>query len=382
LIPRRQTATILSEPYIWLILILSLREGTMTWAGLKNKFSFALFATSKRFCHYLDPHDRDIKSILCLPPSGIGDIVMQASAIAALKAAYPRSHLTVLSHDYSGTSEVSRLMPCIDEVIDVGIPGYTRLSLLRYLLSKFWSLSFELRRRKYDLVVSFVPNPLRKLFVLSVAGKYWIYGNTTAGFPGKLSLDILKHLEIPSEATNEVFKIPEPAVEKSKLLDSCTRPIIGIHPFCGSKWRQWNHFESLIRKAAALKATILIVGRRPGYDVDADVRNLVNKLSISELFWVIGKCDVFITADSGPMHIAFALDVPTVAIFGAVKPSLRVPEGKKERIRVLYRPSEVSEKTDCAIPRKQFDNRAMQSITIDEVIEKARQLLNDTGRKT
>lgn len=351
----------------------------MSWAAVKHKLSFAFSSGTRQLRRHFDPDDTDIKSILCLPPSGIGDVVMQAPAIAALKGAYPQSHLTVLSHDYSGTSDVCRLMPSIDEVIDIGISGYTRLSLLRYLLSKFWSLSLKLRRRKYDLVVSFIPNPLRKLFVLSVARKYWIYGNTTAGFPGKLSLDILKRLKIASEKGQDVFKIPEPPAEKKAPLDSCTRPIIGIHPFCGSAWRQWNRFESLIRKAAEMNATIVVIGRRAGYSIDADVKNLVNRLTIAESFWVIGKCDVFITADSGPMHIAFALDVPTVAIFGAVKPSLRVPEGTEDRIRVLYRPSDVSERIDLAIPRKQLDNQAMQSITVDEVLDETMKLLRETG---
>jgi len=351
----------------------------MSWAALKHKLSFAFFSGDRKFCHYLDPHDENIKSILCLPPSGIGDVVMQAPAITALKNAYPQSHLTVLSHDYSGTSEVCRLMPSVDEVIDIGIPKYTWLSLLRYLLSRFWTLSFKLRKRRYDLVVSYIPNPVRKLFVLSVARKYWIYGNTTDGFPGKLSFDILKQLKMPSEGINEVFKIPEPATERRAFLDSCTRPIIGIHPFCGSSWRQWNHFESLIHKMAGLNATILVVGQQSGYSTDAGVKNLVNMLSIAELFWAIGKCDAFITADSGPMHVAFSLDIPTVAIFGAVKPSLRVPENKEDRIRVLYKPSDISEKIDLAIPRKQLDNQVMQSITVDQVMKETTQLLKGMG---
>ena len=351
----------------------------MTWAALKHKLSFAFFPGDKQCCHYLDPHDKNIKSIVCLPPSGIGDVVMQAPAITALKKAYPQSHLTVLSHEYSRASKVCRLMPSVDEVIDIGIPKYTRLSLLRYMFSRFWNLSFKLRKRRFDLVVSFIPNPVRKLLLLSIATKYWIYGNTANGFPGKLSFDILEQLKMPSQGTNEVFKIPEPPLEKRAFLDSCTQPIIGIHPFCGSPWRQWNHFESLIHKAAALNATILVVGQQSGYNTDANVKDLVNKLTIPELFWTISKCDAFITADSGPMHIAFALDIPTVAVFGAVKPSLRVPENKKGRIRVLYKPSDISEKLDRAIPRKQLDNQAMQSITVDEVMKETTLLLNGMG---
>lgn len=351
----------------------------MTWTTLKHKLSFLLSRRNKEYNYYFDPYDKNINSIICLTPAGIGDVIMQAPAIAALKAAYPESHLTILGHNNRNTPEVCRLMPSVDEVVDIGIPKYTWLSLLRYMLFRFWTLSYKLRKRRYDLVVSFIPNPVRKLFLFTVATKYWIYGNTTNGYPGKLSLAILDQLEIPSQERNDIFQIPEPLEKKMSFLNSCKRPVIGIHPFCGIPWRQWNYFESLVHNLSTLNATIVVFGKQPGYNIDANVNNLVNKLSIAELFWTINKCDAFITADSGPMHIAFSLNVPTVALFGVVKPSLRVPPNKKNRIRVLYKPSDISEKGSFAIPRKPLDNQAMQSITVDEVVGETMQLLNDIG---
>ncbi|MCK4821428.1 hypothetical protein KA005_37025, partial [bacterium] len=56
-----------------------------------------------------------------------------------------------------------------------------------------------------------------------------------------------------------------------------------------------------------------------------------------------------------------------------------VPDNKKDRIRVLYKPSDISERGGFAIPRKQLDNQAMQSITVDEVMKETTLLLNDTG---
>ena len=48
-------------------------------------------------------------------------------------------------------------------------------------------------------------------------------------------------------------------------------------------------------------------------------KNLAGKTTISELISKISKLDLFITGDSGPMHVAAAFQVPTVAIFGPTK---------------------------------------------------------------
>lgn len=351
----------------------------MSWNTFKHKLSLVFSIKKKEYNHHFDPYDKKINSIICLTPSGIGDVVMQAHAIKALKNAYPNAHLTVLGHKNRKTPEVCKLMPSVDEVIDIGITQYTWLSLFFYLLSKFWILSYKLRKKKYDLVISFTPNPIRKLFLLTITTKYWIYGKKIDGYPGKLSLDMLEQLEIPLQRTNDIFNIPEPSNEKISFLNTCKRPIIGIHPFCGASWRQWNSFENLIRKMSAWNSSIVVVGQKPGYNIEANVNDLVNKLSIAELLWVIHKCDVFVTADSGPMHIAFAMNIPTVAIFGVVKPSLRVPDNKKQKIRVLYKQSDTSERNYRAVPRKQLDNQAMQSISVDEVMKETKQLLNETG---
>ena len=49
--------------------------------------------------------------------------------------------------------------------------------------------------------------------------------------------------------------------------------------------------------------------------------NLAGKTSISELSNYISKLDIFITGDSGPMHIAASLNIPTIALFGPTNPS-------------------------------------------------------------
>jgi len=353
----------------------------MTWTNLKRKLSL-MFSRKHEGCDYhFDPRDKPIRSILCLPPSGIGDVIMQAPAIAALKSVYPQAHLTVLGHANRHTNEVCQLMPSVDEMVDIGLSRYTWPVLLRYLLSRFWTLSYQLRKKRYDLVVSFIPNPVRKLLLLTVSRKYWVYGHSKAGFPGQLGRDILDRIGMLVPETGDVFTVPESIHPQTSVLDSCKRPVIGIHPFSGAAWKEWSHFDDLIRTISALDATVVLVGKKPHYHTEAKVTNLVNELSLAELFWVIRQCDVFVTADSGPMHIAIALNIPTVALFGVVKPSLLVPDDKRSNVRALYRPSNISERGTLAGARKRLDNQAMQSISVDEVMKEIAHVLRDAGQE-
>jgi ADP-heptose:LPS heptosyltransferase len=139
-------------------------------------------------------------------------------------------------------------------------------------------------------------------------------------------------------------------------------------------WREWEKFDQLQVELAKL-GSVIVVGKRTGYKASKDTHNLVNKLSIAELFWVIKNCDVFVAADSGPMHISFALGKPTTALFGPVAPALRVPPGHRGNIKVIYNESAGSNLVKHATFRKKLDNTAMQQITVEQVLEAVRELL-------
>jgi len=135
------------------------------------------------------------------------------------------------------------------------------------------------------------------------------------------------------------------------------------------QWRQWQKFDALRERLAKLPGTIIVIGSKKDYSFTGSGINLVNKLSIPELFWVIKQCDVFVTADSGPMHISLVVGTSTIAIFGPVKPSMRIAKDEMTPHQVLYKPTDESEKTIHATQRKTLSNEAMQSITVDEVLE-------------
>lgn len=141
------------------------------------------------------------------------------------------------------------------------------------------------------------------------------------------------------ECHREIELVPSPGAETTvahKLRDLGVldgRAVIGVNP--GSVWptkRWWMEgFTELIRLIhAQLDCQVLLFGGPEDADIAAGLLqrsggaavNLAGKFSLRELPAAIGRCQVFVTNDSGPMHIAVARKVPTVAIFCATTPDL------------------------------------------------------------
>lgn len=316
-----------------------------------------------------------VRKILCILPAGIGDTIMVAPAITALKERFPDASLVVLGHHNRGVDKICRLMPAVDKTIDIGFENYHWATVIGFMLNRFWKLLFKLRKRKFDLTVVFMPNIIRRILLAGLGCKFYIYGNSIDDYPGTLAFNLLRLLGIEGRSRQGVFEVPELQNAGKILPCDLERPIICVHPFCGMEWRQWNKFGLLQERLTEMRSSIVVVGRKKDYVPTGPGHNLVNKLSIAELFWVIKQSDVLITADSGPMHIGFAVGTPTVALFGPVKPVLRVPPYEKEKHKILYKPSIESETVKRVTQRKELDNASMQKISVTEVMEATKAIL-------
>jgi heptosyltransferase-2 len=93
--------------------------------------------------------------------------------------------------------------------------------------------------------------------------------------------------------------------------------------------------------------------------------NIAGKTSLSELIESIASCDLFLTNDSGPMHIASALGVPIAAIFGPTDPSSTSPSGGLYRIVTTNEPCSPCLKRECPLKH----HNCMKNITSHMVIK-------------
>ena len=96
------------------------------------------------------------------------------------------------------------------------------------------------------------------------------------------------------------------------------------------------------------------------------VTNYAGKTTLSEFIDLASQCEVFLTNDSGAMHIASALGVPTVAIFGATDDIATGPTGPLAR--VVRVPVDCS---PCLLRECPIDHRCMTRVTADQVAAEA-----------
>jgi heptosyltransferase-2 len=102
--------------------------------------------------------------------------------------------------------------------------------------------------------------------------------------------------------------------------------------------------------------------------------DIAGRTSLNEAIAMIARCDLFVTNDSGLMHVAGALGVPTVAIFGSTNPVTTSPMGERTVI--------VRRTVDCSPCLKQkcpTDFACMDLVSIDEVFDESIRLLAEAG---
>ena len=103
--------------------------------------------------------------------------------------------------------------------------------------------------------------------------------------------------------------------------------------------------------------------------------NFIGKLSLREMMAVISLCSLCITNDSGPLHIASALGIPQVAIYGPRPPQFSFPGGPLDAM--VYHPVNCSPCDFCVCP---VNHHCMTAVTVAEVLDKAKEVLGRVVR--
>ncbi len=289
---------------------------------------------------------KEINKILIIRLSSLGDVILTTPVIAALKAKFPHSELFFLTK--AGYGDLLRNDPRIFSLVEFDPGGRHRG------LSGFMRLISELRSCDFDLLVdlhanlrSFLVRHLVKSRVKLKYRKRWLrrllmvhfkFLKTRPVSTVNSYLEVLKQLNVnPTENRILVFLNPEDVdfldhflLEQRVKKDDI---VVGVHP--GAKWetKRWNEekfarvCQSLVEK---LGCKIVLLGDADeaklvqliGKDIPTERLVKTIGLPLGRVMSLIKRCDCFITNDSGPMHIASALRVPVVAIFGPTHPKL------------------------------------------------------------
>ena len=293
----------------------------------------------------------EIKNILVIGGGYLGDLLLIFPALESLSVYFPNVPLSLMVS--SNSKEILSLFPKKD--IISGLIEFNPEAEHKNLLKKL-SLAFSLRSSGFDLIYS--PNRgkgMRGMFLMNLIigahhrigfkrGRVGLLNTIKIDFKDntsilKQNLDLLEAAGI--EVITERIGISVPEKDEAAvrgLLNShkldYSYPSIAIHPGASwnSKYKCWpiERFILLIRRLVKeYKANIIVIGSKKeaegGEKVakaigNSGVINLVGKTSVAQMAAVIKISDFFIGNDSGPLHIALALDVPSIAIFGATAP--------------------------------------------------------------
>lgn len=277
-----------------------------------------------------------MKKILVFSFSFIGDAVLSTAVIQPLRRHFPDAHITFLvgprAFDLLATE------PNIDTTLVYDNRGEHAGWRGRLRLVK------ALRRDKFDLVV----NLRDSLMARCIGVKHWgmVRGESNRHAVTRY-LEVLQKRGVDTTGANPRLELTEneqTAAQRFLAEAGWTseRLLIGIHP--GGNWvyKLWDA-ENYGRVANALvekrDAAILLFAGPNERKLQARVAQmmdvppvLVQTENLRHLAALISTCDVYIGNDTGPMHIASAVDTPVVALFGSTNPIRSGPYGDKHTI--------------------------------------------------
>jgi len=319
---------------------------------------------------------QEIRSILIILPNWLGDAVMATPAIEALCEFYPHAKLTLVGSYVS--IEALKYHPfCHRFYVDETKKSGSRL------LNTF---AFAKTVGRHDIAVSF-RNQFHASLLLKLTGS----ATTIARDSWHAGLLLTLHPQIKEGHLVEQYislveALTQKEVEEISALRLFIEPhrylkaTLGINPGAtyGSAKRWYPEKFARVAAHYAGQYDIVIFGGPSETEMAQAIEeellslgvsnftNLAGKTSIKELCAYIGGLSLFVTNDSGPMHVAAAYQVPTVSIFGPTR-HLETSQWKNRRSAIVRHDLECAPCMKRECPLKHHD--CMKKIEAEEVIE-------------
>ncbi len=336
-----------------------------------------------------------VTNILVIKLRHIGDVLLATPVFTSLRQVYPDAKLTALIN--RGTEDILAHHPAIDELIiaEKGSIG----AQLHFLV--------VIRRKRFDCVVDLTDGD-RSAWTSVVTGSSvrigfnaehrWrglLYSHVAMPLPEdrhrvEYDLAALRPLGLTPRPTRPTLYVSsdDDAVAEQTLRDlgadrnGSSRMLIVIQPGARYPLKVWppERFAELAdRLAKAFNCRILLGGDGKERDVAESVRRqaackptvIAGRLSLLQFAALLRHCALFVGNDGGAMHIAAAVDVPVVALFGPTYPYRWGPRGRVSEVlykgldcRACYHPTCIRGEENC-----------MRMISVDEVFEACNRLL-------
>ncbi len=265
--------------------------------------------------------------ILVLRAGAIGDVVVSFPALAALRAWQPAAHLCLAGR--TEARHLARAAGLADEVRDIGDLFFAPL-FASEMRAEGGPLATFLA--SFDRVVSLLGDPegsiARALRALGARDILSFTGMRSGVHAARQLFDVLAPWNVGTFPEGEPRAVPVPV-----CMPGLPKDFAVVHPGSGSKAKNWPgaSFRAVIERAADAGHAVLV----PCGEADADTVSAaidgtaarIVRLELVELAGVLRRARFFVGNDSGIAHVAGAMGVRTLAIFGPTDPAVWRPLG-------------------------------------------------------
>ncbi len=327
--------------------------------------------------------------ILIIKPSSLGDIVHSLPFLSAIKDTFPKAEVHwVVAKGLEGLLQNN---PMVKKLWIIHKDQWKNLKKMRETITEVKGLFNELKKEKYDLAVDLQGllrsgllinashAPVRAGFKEAREGSRLFYSHTVEGGRDIHAVD--RYLKVASALGCEIdaVRFPMPLIKESEEVRKLKRES-GKYAVIvsGARWetKRWpsDRFGKL---AYMLNIKSIVVGSAADAKISKEIEamsggkavSMAGMTDLEELISIIRGARYVITNDSGPMHIAAAFNIPTIAIFGPTNPVRTGPYGRNNHIVKSEVPCAPCYKRECKTIR------CMESISIEQVYEAIKKIM-------
>ena len=362
----------------------------------------------RRFEHEVIMHDlsrRNYQRILIIKPSSFGDVIHALPVLNGLRSRFPDAKISwLVSTSCAGLLEGH---PALDEVIPFDRKRYGRIGRSVRITADFLEFVHALRARKFDLVLD-LQGLFRSGFLTLASG-----APTRVGFDSARELAWIFYthrVPVPDQemhATDRyylfarplgfdlvpiAFHLPVHAFARAAVEATLARQGIAPgEPYAlmapGTRWetKRWpaEHFAAVARRLRSEHGLPIVltgmtdesgVARQVAESAGGGIVSLAGRTKLAEMIALVAGATIVVMHDSGPMHLAAALNKPMVAIYGPTSPRRTGPYRRPEtiaRVNVPCSPCRIKRVADCP-----YGHRCMKDLSPDAVSAKVTQALS------
>jgi ADP-heptose:LPS heptosyltransferase len=339
---------------------------------------------------------------------GLGSILLLAPAVREFRRTYPQSRVVFLT--LSRNREISEALGLFDEVLTVDVDrgwGYF-FATMATALRAIWRHAFDLVVdfeffTRFSTILTFFTFARHKvgyhswetwrgnIHTIKVPfNRYWHIMDNFYNLCSNIGVQRLSELQLVRPVVRSEDR---EAVDELLRGHKVVNRIMTVHVNASDliierRWPYENFIELINRVVSRHDIAVIFIGSQSeagmveeimGRIKRPSVLNFAAKLSIRQLAYLFERSELIVSNDSGPLHLAVAMGVPTVSFFGPETPVIYGPRGKEHKV--------FFKNLDCSPCVNVHDRksvhcywakpRCMEAITVDEVYDAIHEKLDD-----